>query len=44
MTFPFDPNIERGATIPARLYTDPVYLALEEEKVLGRTWQLVGRA
>jgi choline monooxygenase len=23
---------------------DPVYLALEEEKIFGRTWQLVGRA
>ena len=44
LIFPFDPDIRRAATIPARLYVDPVYLALEEEKVFGRTWQLVGRA
>jgi choline monooxygenase len=44
LIFPFDPDIARAATIPARLYVDPVYLALEEEKVFGRTWQLVGRA
>ena len=39
--FPFDLNIERASTIPARLYTDPVVLALEQERVFGRTWQLV---
>ncbi len=44
MTFPFDPRIEHAATIPSRLYTDPVYLTLEREKVFARTWQLVGRA
>ena len=43
LVFPFDPDIRRASTIPARLYVDPVYLALEEEKVFGRTWQLVGR-
>ncbi|MGH7523364.1 MAG: aromatic ring-hydroxylating oxygenase subunit alpha [Gemmatimonadales bacterium] len=43
LIFPFDPDIRRAATIPARLYVDPVYQALEEEKVFGRTWQLVGR-
>lgn len=41
--FPFDARIERASTIPARLYTDPVYLALERERVFGRTWQLAGR-
>jgi choline monooxygenase len=44
LIFPFDPDIRRAATVPARLYVDPVYLALEEEKIFGRTWQLVGRA
>jgi choline monooxygenase len=43
LVFPFDPDIRRARTIPARLYVDPVYLALEEEKIFGRTWQLVGR-
>ena len=43
MIFSFDPDITRAATIPSRLYVDPVYLALEEEKIFGRTWQLVGR-
>ncbi len=44
LVFPFDPNIARAATIPARLYNDPVYLELERERVFGHTWQLVGRA
>ncbi len=43
LIFPFDPDIHRAATIPARCYTDPVMLALEEEKIFGRTWQVVGR-
>ncbi|MEJ7810114.1 MAG: SRPBCC family protein [Gemmatimonadaceae bacterium] len=44
LRFPFDPNIARAATIPARLYVDPVYLELERERIFARTWQLVGRA
>ncbi len=43
MIFSFDPDIARASTIPSRLYVDPVYLALEEEKIFGRAWQLVGR-
>ncbi|CAN5881458.1 carnitine monooxygenase subunit YeaW [soil metagenome] len=43
LVFPFDPNIARAATIPARLYNDPVYLELERERVFAHTWQLVGR-
>ena len=39
----FDPDPARASTPPSRLYVDPVYLGLEEEKVFGRTWQLVGR-
>jgi choline monooxygenase len=41
--FSFNPDIRFAETLPSRLYTDPVYLALEEEKIFGRTWQLVGR-
>jgi choline monooxygenase len=43
IVFPFDPNIARASTIPARVYVDPVYLELERERVFARTWQLVGR-
>ena len=32
------------STIPARLYNDPVYLALERDRVFANTWQLVARA
>lgn len=41
--FPFDPDIAGASTIPARLYVDPVYLELEQERIFARTWQLVGR-
>ena len=41
--FPFDSDIARASTIPARLYVDPVYLELERERVFAHTWQLVGR-
>ncbi len=43
MIFSFDADITRATTIPSRLYTDPVYQALEDERIFGRTWQLVGR-
>ncbi len=43
LIFPFDPNIARASTIPARLYVDPVFLELERERVFAHTWQLVGR-
>ena len=43
LVFPFDPDITRASTIPARLYNDPVYLELERERVFAATWQLVGR-
>lgn len=40
--FSFDPNIATASTLPARLYNDPVYLALETERIFSRTWQVVG--
>src|SRR5829696_5750771 len=43
LVFPFDPDIARASTLPARLYIDPVYLELERERVFAHTWQLVGR-
>jgi len=43
LVFPFDPDITRASTIPARLYNDPVYLELERERIFAHTWQLVGR-
>ena len=43
LIFPFDPDIRRASTLPARLYIDPVYLELERERVFAHTWQLVGR-
>ena len=43
LIFPFDPDITRASTIPARLYNDPVYLELERERIFAATWQLVGR-
>lgn len=36
------PDLARAATIPARWYTDPQFLRLEQERVFGRTWQPVG--
>lgn len=41
--FEFEADIARASTIPSRCYTDPAFLAREEERVFGRTWQLVGR-
>jgi choline monooxygenase len=44
LRFPFDARIARAATIPARLYVDPVYMELERDRIFARTWQLAGRA
>ncbi|MFI5232684.1 MAG: aromatic ring-hydroxylating dioxygenase subunit alpha, partial [Gemmatimonadales bacterium] len=41
--FEFEMDIARASTIPSRCYTDPAFLTLEEERVFGCTWQLVGR-
>jgi choline monooxygenase len=43
LIFPFDPDIRRASTLPARLYIDPVYLELERERIFAHGWQLVGR-
>jgi choline monooxygenase len=37
-----DPDIGRAWSIPAPFYTDPSVLALEQEKIFSRTWQVVG--
>ncbi len=41
--FTFQPDLARATTIPADWYSDPNMLALEQERVFGRSWQLVGR-
>ncbi|MEP7337176.1 MAG: SRPBCC family protein [Acidobacteriota bacterium] len=43
LNFDFDERIERAETLPARCYTDPAYLALEQRQIFNRTWQLAGR-
>jgi choline monooxygenase len=42
MPIAIDPNVARAWTLPAQLYTDPHAFANEQEKIFGRTWQLVG--
>jgi len=37
-------DLSRAATIPARWYTDPGFLELEQQRVFGRTWQAAGYA
>ena len=41
----FDPAvpIERASTPPASWYTDPMFLALERDRVFRRSWQPAGR-
>ncbi len=41
--YTFEPNLARATTIPSRWYTDAGMLTLEQERVFGATWQLVGR-
>jgi choline monooxygenase len=43
LNFDFDERIERAETLPARCYTDPAYLRLEQGRIFNRAWQLVGR-
>jgi choline monooxygenase len=37
-----DPDITRAWSVPAPFYSDPSVLALEQEKIFGKTWQIVG--
>ena len=37
-----DPDVARAATIPARWYTDPEILRLEQQRIFARTWQPAG--
>ena len=37
-----DPDIERAWSLPAAFYTHPAVLGSEQEKVFGKTWQVVG--
>jgi choline monooxygenase len=39
-----DPEVSRAWTLPASLYTDPQQLALENESIFRRSWQIVGRS
>lgn len=43
LNFDFEERIELAATLPARCYTNPAYLAQEQRQIFNRTWQLVGR-
>jgi choline monooxygenase len=37
-----DPDLSRAWSVPAPFYTNPSVLALEQEKIFGKTWQVVG--
>jgi choline monooxygenase len=41
---PFEGDLARAHTLPARWYTAPEMHALELERIFARTWQPVGRA
>src|SRR2546428_8515411 len=41
--FQFEPDLARAATMPARWYVAPEFLALEKDRIFARTWQAVGR-
>jgi choline monooxygenase len=40
---PFEKELARASTLPARCYTDPEFFALDLERIFARTWQPVGR-
>jgi hypothetical protein len=41
--YTFTPHLAQAGTLPARWYTDTVFLTLETEKFFAKTWQPVGR-
>jgi choline monooxygenase len=41
-TLRIDPDIGRAWSVPAAFYTDSSVLVLEQEKIFGKTWQVVG--
>jgi choline monooxygenase len=40
---PFERDLARAHTLPARFYTDPAIHTLERDRIFARTWQPVGR-
>src|SRR5260221_9770381 len=40
--YPPQPDLSHATNLPARWYADPVFLALEKEKIFWHTWQPVG--
>ena len=44
MNYRFDPRLPFASTIPSRYYIDSSVLGDENDRVFGRTWQLVGHA
>jgi choline monooxygenase len=39
--FAIDPNIARAQTLPAEVYRDPAWFALQKERVFARSWQMI---
>ena len=42
--YAFTLDITQAGTLPARWYTDPVFLTLEDELIFAKIWRPVGRA
>ncbi len=40
---PFEKDLARAHTLPARCYTEPRFLAQERERIFARSWQPIGR-
>lgn len=39
--FEIDPDIRRARTLPAEVYHDPAWYALQRERVFARSWQMI---